>query len=256
MRLPLIATLLATPALPATAQELSKPQPVPFENRIPEPRDVPFPGTVKLDVDATDTVQGIFRVKETITGVTPGPMTLLYPKWLPGAHSPRGEIEKLAGLVVRANGKRLEWTRDPVDVFAFHIDVPAGAKQLDIETADGDTELMLFARKRIACTKGAELLEPFRSSDTSKTRRMVASCCATPMYMAFDDKRPWVSVYRATFGVKAPPVTMRICTRFSKAPLAPRAGVLSHPGYPPQMMLRLLSAGIATLFTRPMGALP
>jgi predicted metalloprotease with PDZ domain len=133
MRLPLIATLLATAALPATAQELSKPQPVPFDNRIPEPRDVPFRGTVKLDVDATDTVQGIFRVKETITGVTPGPMTLLYPKWLPGAHSPRGEIEKLAGLIIRANGKRLEWTRDPVDVFAFHIDVPTGAKQLDIE---------------------------------------------------------------------------------------------------------------------------
>ncbi|WP_298090759.1 peptidase M61, partial [uncultured Sphingomonas sp.] len=62
-----------------------------------------------------------------------GPMTLLYPKWLPGNHAPRGEIEKLAGLVIRANGRVLPWTRDTVDVYAFHIDVPAGARQLDIE---------------------------------------------------------------------------------------------------------------------------
>ncbi len=57
-----------------------------------------------------------------------GAMALLFPKWLPGAHSPRGEIEKLAGLVIKANGRILPWTRDPVDVFAFHIDVPAGAR--------------------------------------------------------------------------------------------------------------------------------
>ena len=130
----LIASLLATTtAVPALAQDLSKPQPVPFVDTIPPPTDTPYPGTVRIDVDATDTVQGIFRVKETIPVAKAGPMTLLYPKWLPGAHAPRGEIEKLAGLIIRANGKRVDWTRDPVDVFAFHVDVPAGARQLDIE---------------------------------------------------------------------------------------------------------------------------
>ena len=133
MKSVLIASLLVTAAFPAVAQELSKPQPVPYTDTIPAPRDIPYPGTIKLDVDATDNVQGIFRVKETIPVSGAGPMTLLYPKWLPGAHNPRGEIEKLAGLIIRANGKRLDWTRDQVDVFAFHIDVPAGAKQLDVE---------------------------------------------------------------------------------------------------------------------------
>ena len=132
MRAILIASLLAT-AAPLPAQDLSKPQPVPYERTIPEPVDAPYPGTIRIDVDATDNVQGIFRVKETIPVAKPGRMTLLYPKWLPGAHAPRGEIEKLAGLVIRANGKRLNWTRDTVDVFAFHVDVPAGARQLDIE---------------------------------------------------------------------------------------------------------------------------
>jgi predicted metalloprotease with PDZ domain len=72
-------------------------------------------------------------VKETIPVAKAGPMALLFPKWLPGAHSPRGEIEKLAGLVIKANGRVIPWTRDMVDVFAFHIDVPQGARNLDVE---------------------------------------------------------------------------------------------------------------------------
>ncbi len=59
-------------------------------------------------------------------------MVLLYPKWIPGKHGPRGEIEKLSGLVIRGNGKVIPWKRDPVDVFAFHIDVPAGVKKLEL----------------------------------------------------------------------------------------------------------------------------
>ncbi len=41
-------------------------------------------------------------------------------------------MEKLAGLVIRANGKVVPWVRDPVEVYAFHVDVPQGAKSLDI----------------------------------------------------------------------------------------------------------------------------
>jgi len=99
---------------------------------IPEARDVAYPGTMTLEVDATDTDQGIFKVHQIVPVVNAGPMTLLFPEWLPGNHAARGQIEKLAGLVIKANGKVLEWKRDAVDVYAFHIDVPAGARQLDI----------------------------------------------------------------------------------------------------------------------------
>ncbi|MBB3694052.1 M61 family metallopeptidase [Sphingomonas sp. BK580] len=109
----------------------SAPQPVPFEDTIPAPRDTPYPGTIRLAVDATDTTRGILSVTESIPVAQPGHLVLLFPKWLPGAHSPRGEIEKLAGLIVTAGGKRIEWTRDPVDVFAFHLDVPAGARSVE-----------------------------------------------------------------------------------------------------------------------------
>ncbi|MEO7635660.1 MAG: peptidase M61 [Sphingomicrobium sp.] len=107
-------------------------QPVPIVATIAEPRDVPFPGTIRLDVDASHTGQGIFTVHETLPAL-PGPLTLLYPRWKPGNHAPSGEVDKLAGLVSRADGKTLPWTRDAVDLFAFHVDVPTGAQEV---TAD------------------------------------------------------------------------------------------------------------------------
>jgi predicted metalloprotease with PDZ domain len=103
-----------------------------FAQVIPQPKDIDFPGTIDLQVDATDTSQGIFTVQQTIPVTSPGPMTLLFPKWLPGNHAPRGQIEKLAGLVIKAKGQTLDWRRDAEDVFAFHIDVPSGTQQLDI----------------------------------------------------------------------------------------------------------------------------
>ncbi len=131
-----LATFLASAATAALAQVPAgntAPQPVPFVDTVPQARDTPYPGVIQLDVDATDNLRGIFRVHEMIPVAKAGHTVLLYPKWLPGAHSPRGEIEKLAGLVIRANGRVLPWTRDPVDVFAFHIDVPQGARRLDLE---------------------------------------------------------------------------------------------------------------------------
>ena len=99
---------------------------------IAAPKDARYPGTIRLSVDATDLEHHIFNVRETVP-VRPGAQTvLLYPQWLPGNHSPSGPIAALAGLVISANGARLEWKRDPVDVYAFHVAVPAGAASLDV----------------------------------------------------------------------------------------------------------------------------
>jgi len=99
---------------------------------IPPPADTPYAGTLKLHVDATDLDHRIFRAHEEIPA-KPGALTLLYPQWLPGNHAPRGPIDKLAGLVIRANGKTLPWRRDPENVYAFHVDVPEGASAIEAE---------------------------------------------------------------------------------------------------------------------------
>ncbi len=134
MKLPLLVfAAVLTFTHPAAAQPSDGPQPLPPLAAIPVPRDAAYPGVLKLSVDATDIQRRIMRVRETVPVAAPGPVTLLYPEWIPGKHGPVGQIEKLAGLVIRAGGQVIPWRRDPADVFAFHLDVPTGATALDIE---------------------------------------------------------------------------------------------------------------------------
>ncbi|MCG2582937.1 M61 family metallopeptidase [Massilia sp. TS11] len=102
----------------------------PAQAEVPVPKDQAYPGTLRLEVDATNVGQQIFQMRMTLP-VKPGPLTLLYPQWLPANHGPNNALNLLAGLVIRANGKPLEWKRDPVHVHAFHLNVPAGVSQIE-----------------------------------------------------------------------------------------------------------------------------
>src|SRR5450432_239459 len=114
----LAGALLAPPNLAATA--------------TPLPRDEPYVGTVRLQVDASDLDHRIFRIREQLP-VRPGPLTLLFPRFLPGTHGPFGQVDRLAGLEITAAGKPLAWRRDTVDPYAFQVDVPAGTSELALE---------------------------------------------------------------------------------------------------------------------------
>ncbi|MBN8481828.1 MAG: M61 family metallopeptidase [Xanthomonadales bacterium] len=94
--------------------------------------DAPAKGTIRLAVDVSDVERRIFRVREEI-GVEPGPLTLYYPKWIPGNHAPTGPLPLLAGLAIAAGGQRLAWKRDPLDMHAFHLVVPDGISSLSLE---------------------------------------------------------------------------------------------------------------------------
>src|SRR5437588_1970282 len=88
------------------------------------------PGPITLSVDATEAPRKIFHARMTIP-VNPGPLTLVYPKWIPGEHGPTGPIINLAGLKFMAGGKTIPWRRDDVEMYAFHLDVPAGVNTLE-----------------------------------------------------------------------------------------------------------------------------
>ncbi len=98
---------------------------------VPPVLNQPYPGTLVVEVDLTDLDRKIMQVRQTLP-VQPGPLTLLYPRWIPGTHSPTGTVSKMAGLQIMANGRPVEWKRDQVDVFAFHLIVPAGVDNLKI----------------------------------------------------------------------------------------------------------------------------
>ena len=86
-----------------------------------------------LAVDLTDAPRKILHSQETMP-VQPGPMTLVYPEWIPGEHGPTGPVVDQAGFIITTQtGQRVKWERDPVDMFAYHITVPQGTTQLNIK---------------------------------------------------------------------------------------------------------------------------
>ena len=122
----------ALPASPALAQaQISMPGDA-LPRRAPIPvRDVPYSGTMTVEIDATDTLRNIVKVKQTIPVAGPGRLTLRYPQWLPGNHGPTGPLEAIAGLTFTAGDRVLTWRRNPEDVYAFDIEVPASVRSLD-----------------------------------------------------------------------------------------------------------------------------
>ena len=133
------AAFLATAALTsgASAQTVppqnSRPEATARVDTIPAARDVAYPGTIQLTVDASDVTRAIFRVHEHVPVPEAGDFVLLYPKWLPGNHSPSGQINKVAGFRATAGGRELRWVRDTLDVYAFHVDVPQGVNTIDVD---------------------------------------------------------------------------------------------------------------------------
>ena len=92
-------------------------------------------GPITLAVDASDATRKILHAHETIP-VRPGPLTLLYPKWIPGEHAPNGPINSLVDLHFSVGGQAIPWQRDPLDSYTFHCDIPAGANALEISLDD------------------------------------------------------------------------------------------------------------------------
>lgn len=90
---------------------------------------------IRLDVDASEANRNIVHVKETLD-VRGGDIDLFYPKWIPGEHSPTGTINDVVNFYVTADGKPVEWRRDDVEMFAFHVTVPAGVRQIQVTFDD------------------------------------------------------------------------------------------------------------------------
>jgi len=88
-------------------------------------------GTMELAVDATDAPRGLLHSRATIP-VRAGPLTLLYPEWIPGEHGPTGPVSDVANLKVSGGGKALAWRRDLQDMYAWHVEVPAGVTSLEV----------------------------------------------------------------------------------------------------------------------------
>ena len=85
---------------------------------------------IQLTLDLTDAPRKLLRARLVIP-VQPGPLTLVYPQWIPGEHGPTGPIDNLAGIAFSANGQDIPWRRDNVNMFALHLDIPPGVSSIE-----------------------------------------------------------------------------------------------------------------------------
>jgi len=85
---------------------------------------------VELHVDATDAARRVVHVRMSMPAKA-GPVTLLYPQWIPGEHGPTGPIVNLVGLKFTAGGQTIPWKRDRVNMYAFHLEAPSGAATIE-----------------------------------------------------------------------------------------------------------------------------
>jgi predicted metalloprotease with PDZ domain len=88
--------------------------------------------TMTLVVDESHAPRRIAFVHEEIR-VQPGPVSLAYPKWIPGEHGPTGPIEQMAALRIHAGSSTLPWVRDPDDIFTIHVEVPPNTDRIMVD---------------------------------------------------------------------------------------------------------------------------
>jgi hypothetical protein len=114
---------------------------------------------------------------------------------------------------------------------------------------DGGTEYCLYRKDRVRIVAGGEHLQEQRLTPASPTRRVLADCCATPMFLDFT-KGHWVSVYRDR-APGAPLPEMRIMARDAPAGTRFDDVTPTYPAFPGRFILRLLRAWAAMGLRRP-----
>ena len=115
---------------------------------------------------------------------------------------------------------------------------------------DGGTAAILFRKDRVRCVHGREQLKEYRLKPDSPTRRLVATCCNSAMFLDFT-KGHWLSMYRLRFPTDAPEIEMRVMTRNRRASVALASDVPNYRGQSGRFMMKLLAAWIAMGFRLP-----
>lgn len=162
-------------------------------------------------------------------------------------------------MIARCNCGQVEYEAagEPIlGVACYCDDCQEGARRIEappnaprVRDIDGGVSYILFRKDRVRCTKGGGLLQSQKLQPKTDTNRMVATCCNSAMAMTFDDSKHWVPVYRTRLE-NAPPIEMRICTKFAPDAAAIPRDVPTYPGFSVRFIWKLLGARLAMALGR------
>lgn len=109
---------------------------------------------IKITVDLSEAPRHLYHAEIDLP-VKPGPVTLLTPEWIPGNHAPSGEANAITGVIFTADGKTLTWRRDDVNLYEFHLEIPAGVTSVH---AHLDAIVTSRVSKQMACLEWERLM--------------------------------------------------------------------------------------------------
>lgn len=90
------------------------------------------PPATRVELDARQAAIGLLHAHFNFAASGPA-LTLAYPKWIPGEHSPSGPLTQVVKLAFSARGRSLAWRRDPEDPFLFRVTVPEGVREVEAD---------------------------------------------------------------------------------------------------------------------------
>jgi len=147
--------------------------------------------------------------------------------------------------------------RPIASVVCYCDDCQEGSRRIEalpnappLRDSDGGTAYILYRKDRVECSTGRALLKSHKIREKSPTNRVVATCCNSGILLSFDDRKHWVSMYRARFQKGAPPLEMRICTKFKRGTSELPSDVPSYAKFSFRFLAKLLAARIAMLLQR------
>lgn len=115
----------------------------------------------------------------------------------------------------------------------------------------GATRCEMYRKDRVRCVSGNSMLREYRLTPKTKTRRVVATCCNTPMFMEFPQGH-WVDLYGARFPADAlPPLDMRTMAGDWPAGTALPDDVPNAKTHSMRFYLKLVAAWAAMGFRSP-----
>ncbi|HTT05070.1 MAG TPA: DUF6151 family protein [Steroidobacteraceae bacterium] len=126
--------------------------------------------------------------------------------------------------------------------------LPAAPPVLD---ADGGTDVVLYRKDRVRCVQGGDRMEAHRLKANSPTRRMVATCCNSAMFLDFT-KGHWLTFYRARLAGPVQALEMRVMTAQKRSGVALSENVPNYAGRSGKLMWKLLAAWAVMGFRTPM----
>jgi hypothetical protein len=125
--------------------------------------------------------------------------------------------------------------------------LPSAPPALD---PDGGASYILYRKDRVTCVAGQEHLEEHRLKPDSPTRRVLAACCNSAMFLDFT-KGHWLSMFRNRVPADAPPLEMRVMTKDRRAGVELADDLPNYSAHSGKFMVKLIAAWMAMGFRRP-----